>query len=66
MKFYEFHNLKLEQVMRDVTCGDQEILLMVIRLVLTRVEVEEISSERLGSCFPWTCFRGWGKYGRPM
>ena len=29
MKFYDFYNLKLEQVMRNLTCGDQEILLMV-------------------------------------
>ena len=52
---------KLEQVMRNLTCGDQQILLMVIWLVLTRVETEEISYERLGSCFSWTCFRGWGE-----
>ena len=52
---------KLEQVMRNLTCGDQQILLMVIWLVLTRVETEEISYERLGSCFSWTCFMGWGK-----
>ena len=29
--------------MRNVTCSDQQILVMVIRLVLTRVEIEEIS-----------------------
>ena len=52
---------KLEQVMRNLTCADQQILHMVIWLVLTRVETEEISYERLGSCFSWTCFRGWGK-----
>ena len=50
---------KLEQVMRNLTCGNQQILFMVIRLVLTRVETEEISYERLGSCFSWICFRGW-------
>ena len=52
---------KLEQVMRNLTCGNQQILFMVIRLVLTRVETEEISCERLGSCFSWTCFREWGE-----
>ena len=52
---------KLEQVFKKLTCGNQQILLMVIWLVLTRVETEEISYERLGSCFSWTCFMGWGK-----
>ena len=56
---------KLEQVMRNLTCGNQQILFMVIWLVLTRVETEEISYERLGSCFSWTCFRGWGKEWEP-
>ena len=28
--------------------------------MLTRVETEEISYERSGSCFSWTFFRGWG------
>ena len=50
---------KLEQVMRNLTCGDQQIWLMVIWLVLTRVETEQIRYERLGSCFSWTYFRGW-------
>ena len=52
---------KLEQVMRNLTCGNQQILFMVIWLVLTRVETEEISYERLGSCFYWTCFRKLGE-----
>ena len=52
---------KLEQVLKKLTCDNQQILLMVIWLVLTRVETEEISYERLGSCFSWTCFRGWGE-----
>ena len=52
---------KLEQVMRNLTCGNQQILFMVIWLVLTRVETEEISYERLGSCFSWTFFREWEK-----
>ena len=52
-------NLKFEQVMRNLTCVDQQILLMVIWLVLTRVETEEISYKRLSSCFSWTCFSGW-------
>ena len=52
---------KLEQVIRNLTCGDQQILLMVIWLVLTRVETEEIKYEKLGSYFSCTCFRGWGK-----
>ena len=50
---------KLEQVMRNLTCGDQQIWLMVIWLVLTRVETEQIRYERLGSCFSWTYVRGW-------
>ena len=25
-----------------------------------RVEIEEVSYERLGSCVSWTCFRDWG------
>ena len=53
--------MKLKQVIRNLTCGDQQILLMVIWLVLTRVETEEISYKKLGSCFSWTWFRGvWG------
>ena len=31
--------------------------------MLTRVETEEISYERSGSCFSWTFFRGWGWEG---
>ena len=46
--------------LKNFTCGDQQILLIVIWLVLTRVETEEISYERFGSCVSWTCFRGWG------
>ena len=34
--------------MRNDICGDHQILLMVIWLVLTRVEIEEIGYERLG------------------
>ena len=56
---------KLEQVMRNLTCGNQQILFMVIWLVLTRVETVEISYEWLGSCFSWTCFREWGKVWEP-
>ena len=44
--------------MRNVTFGDHQILLMVIWLVLTRVEIEEIGYERLGSCFSWAGFNG--------
>ena len=51
MKLYRFYNLKLGQVMRNLTCGGQQILLMVICLVLAGTETEEISYERLGSCF---------------
>ena len=61
IKFFDFYNLKLKPVMRNLTCGDQQMLLMVIWLVLTRVETEEISYKRLGSCFFWTYFRGWGE-----
>ena len=68
LKFYDFYNMKLEQVMKNLTCGDQQILLMMIWLVLTRVEAEEITYERLGSNFSWTCFRRWrgGECGRLM
>ena len=52
---------KLEQVMKYLTCGNQQILFMLIWLVLTRVETEVISYERLGSYFSWTCFREWGE-----
>ena len=52
---------KLEQVMKNLTRGDQQILFMVIWLVLIRVETEEIIYKRLGSWFSWTCFRGWGE-----
>ena len=52
---------KLEQVIRNLTCGDQQILLMVIWLVLTRVETKEIKYEKLGSYFSCTCFRDGGK-----
>ena len=37
------YNLKLEQAMGNITCDDQQILLMLISLVLKRVETEEIS-----------------------
>ena len=36
-------NLKLKQAMRDITYGGQQILLMVIRPVLTRAETGEFS-----------------------
>ena len=59
LKFYDFYDLKSEQVMKNLTCGDQQILLMMIWLVLKRDEAEEITYERLGSDFSWTCFRRW-------
>ena len=31
MKFSDFYDLKLKQVMRNLTCGDQEMLLMLTR-----------------------------------
>ena len=34
---------KLEQVMRNLTCGNQQILFMVIWLVLTRVETDSLT-----------------------
>ena len=43
------NNLELEKVMRNLTCDDYQILFMVILLVLTGVETEEISYERLRS-----------------
>ena len=46
---------------------DQQIFFMVIWLLLTMTETEEISYERLGWCFSWICFRGCGgECGRPM
>ena len=39
---------------------------MVIWLVLTRVQNEEISYWRLGSCVSWTCFRERGKGGTSL
>ena len=35
------YDLKLEQALKNFTCGDQQIFLMLILLVLTRVETEE-------------------------
>ena len=35
------YNQKLEEGMRNLTCGDLQILLVVIWLVLTRVESED-------------------------
>ena len=48
MKFYDFYNSKLKEVMRNLTCGVgvYQILLLVIRFVLTRVKTD----------FSWTCF----------
>ena len=43
------NNLELEKVMRNLTCGDHQIFFMAILLVLTGVEIEEISYEKLGS-----------------
>ena len=43
VEFYDVYNLELEQVMRSLTCGDQQILFMVIWLGMTGVETEEIS-----------------------
>ena len=47
--------------MRNLTCGDLEILLVVIGLVLTRTETEETICEKLGSCVSWTYSRGRGR-----
>ena len=52
-------NLRLEPAMRNSTSGNQKIVLAMIRLVLTRVETEEISYQRLGPCVSCTFFRGW-------
>ena len=52
--------------MKNLTCGAQQILLMVISLVLTSVETEQISFRKLGSCVSWTCFSGRGKCGRAL
>ena len=55
MKFYDFYNSKLKEVMRNLTCGVgvYQILLLVIRLVLTRIETD----------FSWTCFSRGGNIG---
>ena len=42
LQFYEF--MKSGEAMRNLTCGDLQILLVVIWLLLMRVETEEISS----------------------
>ena len=41
LQFYDF--MKSEEAMRNLTCGDLQIILVVIWLVLTRVETEKIS-----------------------
>ena len=38
-----------------------KVWLVVIWLVLTRVETEEISYLILGPCVCWTCLRRWGR-----
>ena len=59
------YKLQLEQAMRNLACGDQLILLMVIWLVLTRVRTVEISYYWMGSCVYWACFGSgvWGRVG---
>ena len=43
MKMGRLYNLNLEQEMKDLTFGDQWIILVVTWLVWRRVETEEIS-----------------------
>ena len=52
------YDLKLQQAMRNLTCGDQQILVLVIWLVPTKAQTEEISYYRTGSCISSTCFMG--------
>ena len=56
----------MEQAMRDINCGGQQILLMVIWLALTRVETEGISYDRPVFYVTWTCLRGKSKGGTPL
>ena len=44
--------------MRNIICGDQEILLVTLWLVPRRVKTEDISYWSLGSYVSLTCFRG--------
>ena len=53
--------MKLKQAMRNITCGDQQILFMVIWLVLTRVENGDISYSAPISYVSSTCLKGRGK-----
>ena len=49
--------LKVDQTIRNLTCGDLEIPLVLIRLGVKGLKPD---SKRLGSCTPWTCL-GEGK-----
>ena len=43
VKILWIDNLRLEQAMRNLTCGDQEILVAVIWMALTKVKTEKTS-----------------------
>ena len=53
--------MKLEQEMRNLACSDQSILLVVISLVLRRVDTEEISKSKSGSCISGLVMWRWGE-----
>ena len=55
------YNLKLEQEMRNLACGDQSILLVVILLILRRVDTEKISKWQIGLCIPGIVLGLWGE-----
>ena len=60
VKILCLYNLKLEQAMRNLACGDQLILLVVIWLVLRRFETDKIIYWWLDLWIPWTCIGGGG------
>ena len=59
VKIVWLYNLKVEQGMRNLACGDQWILLVVTRLVVRRTEIELIVYWQIGSCVAWPFFQGW-------
>ena len=61
-KILRIDNLKLERAMRNLNSSDQEILLAVIWLVLTRVETEEIYSSVCRVCIDGTNLNLWRNF----
>ena len=61
-KILRIDHLKLERAMRNLNSSDQEILLAVIWLVLTRVETEEIYSSVCRVCIDGTNLNLWRNF----